>query len=249
MPSGGSAKFMTKADLVEALRKDADLSKTKADAVVDLFFDEMFNALSRGERVEIRDFVSFSVKDYKASTATNPKHRRKAEMKTFKKDLEAVHKEFDALIKKTKQLVDKVRKSAAEDLEKAQALVKPEVVAKRTANALKSLTKMMEKITASVEKFEKEQVAKRKKAKAKAKPAKKARVRKAAVKKPVAKKAKTVTDTDRVLNIINRSKKGVGVPTLTKKTGFDDKKVRDIINRTLKQGKIKRVGKGIYVGA
>lgn len=239
---------MTKADLVEALRKDTGLSKTKADAVVDLFLDEMFNALSRGERVEIRDFVSFSVKDYKASAATNPKHRRKAEMKTFKKDLEAVHKEFDALIKKTKQLVDKVRKSAAEDLEKAQALVKPEVIAKPTANALKSLTRTMEKITASVEKFEKEQVAKRKKTKAKAKP-KKVSVKKAAVKKPAVKKTKTVTDTDRVLNIINRSKKGVGVPTLTKKTGFDDKKVRDIINRTLKQGKIKRVGKGIYVGA
>ena len=61
-----------------------------------------------------------------------------------------------------------------------------------------------------------------------------------------AKKAKKVTDTNRVLNIIKRSKEGVGVPVLIKKTGFDDKKLRNIINRTLKQGKIKRVGKGVY---
>jgi septal ring factor EnvC (AmiA/AmiB activator) len=166
-------------------------------------------------------------------------------MKKLKKDLQTVTKEFDALITKTKQLVDKMRKSAADDLEKAQALVKPEVVARRTVDALKTLTKTMEKITAAVDKFEKKAATKRK-AKAKAKPAKKARAKKAAPKKPAAKKAKTVTATDQVLKIIKRSKKGVGVPTLIKKTGFDDSKVRNIINRTLKQGKIKRVGRGIY---
>jgi phage-related minor tail protein len=166
-------------------------------------------------------------------------------MKKLKKDLQTVTKEFDALITKTKQLVDKVRKSAADDLEKAQALVKPEVVARRTVDALKTLTKTMEKITAAVDKFEKKAATKRK-AKAKAKPAKKARAKKAAPKKPVAKKAKPVTATDQVLKIIKRSKKGTDVPTLIKKTGFDDKKVRNIINRTLKQGKIKRVGRGVY---
>ncbi len=157
-------------------------------------------------------------------------------------------KEFDALITKTKQLVDKMRKSAADDLEKAQALVKPEVVARRTVDALKTLTKTMEKITAAVDKFEKKAATKRK-AKAKAKPAKKARAKKAAPKKPSAKKAKTVTATDQVLKIIKRSKKGVDVPTLIKRTGFYDSKVRNIINRTLKQGKIKRVGRGVYVRA
>jgi hypothetical protein len=170
-------------------------------------------------------------------------------MKKFKKDLQVVSKEFDALMRKTRQLVDKVRKGVAEDLKKAQALVRPEVGAKRTADALKSLTKTMERITAGVEKFEKEQVAKRKKAKAKAKPAKKARVRKAAVKKPAVKKAKTLTATDQVLKIIKRSKKGVDVPTLVKKTGLAQTTVRNIVSRAAKQGKIKRVGRGIYVGA
>jgi hypothetical protein len=33
-----------------------------------------------------------------------------------------------------------------------------------------------------------------------------------------------------------------------KKTGFDQKKVRNILFRTYKQGKITRAEKGIYVG-
>ena len=70
---------------------------------------------------------------------------------------------------------------------------------------------------------------------------------KAVTQKAPAKVAKK-TDTDKVLEIINRSKKGVDTTTLMKKTGFDQKKVRNILNRTYKQGKITRVEKGIYVG-
>jgi predicted Rossmann fold nucleotide-binding protein DprA/Smf involved in DNA uptake len=70
---------------------------------------------------------------------------------------------------------------------------------------------------------------------------------KAVTKKAPAKGAK-LTDTDKVLAIINRSKKGVDTAALMKKTGFDQKKVRNMLNRTYKQGKITRVEKGIYVG-
>jgi hypothetical protein len=80
---------------------------------------------------------------------------------------------------------------------------------------------------------------------AKPKPVKKAAVQKA----PAKKKAVQVTATDQVLKIINRSKKGVDVPTLKKKTGFDDKKVRNIVFRAAKEGRIKKSGRGIYVGA
>jgi ATP-dependent RNA circularization protein (DNA/RNA ligase family) len=62
-------------------------------------------------------------------------------------------------------------------------------------------------------------------------------------------KAAKKTDTDKVLEIINRSKKGVDTATLMKKTGFNQKKVRNMLNRTYKQGKITRAEKGIYVGA
>ena len=69
-----------------------------------------------------------------------------------------------------------------------------------------------------------------------------------APKAPVKKKAGTVTATDQVLKIINRSKKGVDTATLMKKTGFNQKKVTNILHRSFKAGKIKRADKGIYIG-
>jgi hypothetical protein len=101
----------------------------------------------------------------------------------------------------------------------------------------------LEKLLKEVEKSEKAKPTKASKPKAvKAKSAKKA------PKTPTKKKAVEVTATDQVLNIINRLKKGVDTATLMKKTGFDEKKVRNIIFRTLKQGKIKKADRGIYVG-
>ncbi len=77
----------------------------------------------------------------------------------------------------------------------------------------------------------------------KAEPVKAKSVKKA----PVKKKASGLTDTDKVLNIIKRSKKGVSVQELIKKTGFNAKKIANIGHRTYKEGKIKRAGKGIYI--
>ena len=71
---------------------------------------------------------------------------------------------------------------------------------------------------------------------------------KPAEKTPATKRATKVTATDKVLKIINRSKKGVDTATIKKKTGFDDMKIRNIIFRTLKEGKIKRAGRGVYIG-
>jgi len=102
---------------------------------------------------------------------------------------------------------------------------------------LSKLVKQTEKLAAALEKAEKP----------KAKSVKTQTKATAVAKKAPAKAAKK-TDTDRVLAIINRSKKGLDTAALMKKTGFNQKKVRNILNRTYKQGKITRVEKGIYVG-
>jgi putative endonuclease len=68
-------------------------------------------------------------------------------------------------------------------------------------------------------------------------------------KAPAKKRAAKLTATDKVLRIINRSKKGVDGPTLVKKTGFNDKKIQNILFRNYKLGRIKRVDRGKYVGA
>ena len=62
-------------------------------------------------------------------------------------------------------------------------------------------------------------------------------------------KASQLTATEQILKIVGRSRKGVDVPELKAKTGFEDKKVRNIIFRASKEGKIKKIGRGIYIGA
>jgi len=64
---------MNKAELVEALRRETGLSRMKAEKVVEQFFDQMSDALARGDRVEIRGLCSFHVRQYKGYTGRNPK--------------------------------------------------------------------------------------------------------------------------------------------------------------------------------
>jgi putative endonuclease len=86
--------------------------------------------------------------------------------------------------------------------------------------------------------------------KAKAKPVKAKASKRVPVKKtPAIKRAAKLTATDQVLKIIKRSKKGVDVASLMKKTGFNEKKVWNILHRTYKQGRIKRLDRGKYIGA
>ena len=66
---------------------------------------------------------------------------------------------------------------------------------------------------------------------------------------PKAKAPKKVSDSDAVLAIIKRYKKGVDGATLRKKTGFEGRKMRDIVYRLKKRGKIKVEGKGVYLKA
>ena len=116
---------------------------------------------------------------------------------------------------------------------------------------LKTLTRKTEALAKKVDKLEKAQAAKKRKPKAKVTRKAPARKKVAVKKKPVAKKKKgaKLTATDQVVNIIKRSKKGVDAPTLMKKTGFGERTVRNILFKAGKQEKIKRAGRGVYVGA
>ncbi len=55
-----------------------------------------------------------------------------------------------------------------------------------------------------------------------------------------------MTDSDRVLRVMKKYTDGVDVATLKKRTRFEDKKIRNIVSRLNKKGKIKRASRGIY---
>lgn len=64
---------MNKSDLIAALAKEADLPLRKAEEIVNLVFETMSKALVEGNRIEIRGFGSFLVKEYRGYTGRNPK--------------------------------------------------------------------------------------------------------------------------------------------------------------------------------
>lgn len=78
------------------------------------------------------------------------------------------------------------------------------------------------------------------------------KVKKAAIVKGAARKKEArrgvagMTATEKTLAVIKRSSSGVDVAGLKAKTGFEDKKIRNIVFTLSKQGIIKRVGRGVY---
>jgi integration host factor subunit beta len=64
---------MNKLELISALKAEANMSKAEAAKVVQIFFENMSEAMARGERVEIRGLCSFFIKEYKSYTGRNPK--------------------------------------------------------------------------------------------------------------------------------------------------------------------------------
>jgi len=65
---------MTKSDLVDRLAsRSGNFSRKDIEVIVDTVFGSMADSLSRGEKVEIRGFGSFKVKQREGRNGRNPK--------------------------------------------------------------------------------------------------------------------------------------------------------------------------------
>jgi len=64
---------MTKAELVEEVAKSVELSKKDAEKIVNMVFDSIIDALHDGEKIELRGFGSFRLRERKARIGRNPK--------------------------------------------------------------------------------------------------------------------------------------------------------------------------------
>lgn len=64
---------MNKSELIKTLAEKNNLQTDEATRIVNVFFQSIKDALIRGDRVEIRGFGSFKVKDYQGYNGRNPK--------------------------------------------------------------------------------------------------------------------------------------------------------------------------------
>src|SRR5690606_33362589 len=64
-----------------------------------------------------------------------------------------------------------------------------------------------------------------------------------------ARSGSTETALDQVFDVIKKSKNGASFADIQSKTGFEDKKIRNVIFRLHKLGKIARKSRGVYIAA
>lgn len=64
---------MTKADLVDEVSNLTNLTKKETEVIVNTIFDNITEALVKGDKVELRGFGSFRIRQRNARKGRNPK--------------------------------------------------------------------------------------------------------------------------------------------------------------------------------
>ncbi|NCC24077.1 MAG: integration host factor subunit beta [Deltaproteobacteria bacterium] len=73
---------MNKSELIKALAEEHRIPVEEATVVVNTFFDAIKDSLVAGQRVEIRGFGSFKIKEYEGYRGRNPKTGEKVDVKS-----------------------------------------------------------------------------------------------------------------------------------------------------------------------
>jgi integration host factor subunit beta len=68
-----STGSMTKAELVEEVSRVSDLTKKHSEVIVETVFQSIIDALHRGEKIELRGFGSFRLRQREPRKGRNPK--------------------------------------------------------------------------------------------------------------------------------------------------------------------------------
>src|ERR1041384_2733860 len=71
---------MTKADLVEEVSRVTELTRKDSEVIVDTLFESVIKALRTGDKLEVRGFGSFRVRQRNARVGRNPKTGEKVEV-------------------------------------------------------------------------------------------------------------------------------------------------------------------------
>ncbi len=72
---------MKKSDVISVLAVRENLSSAEAKRILQLIFDGFKDALARGERIEIRGFGNFAMRDYGTYKGRNPRTGGEVEVK------------------------------------------------------------------------------------------------------------------------------------------------------------------------
>jgi integration host factor subunit beta len=95
---------MTKSELIDAVAARGELTKARAELVVNCVFDTMIEAMRRGEGIEIRGFGSLTVRPYKPYEGRNPRTGQPVEVPAKRLPFFKVGKELRELVNASRHL-------------------------------------------------------------------------------------------------------------------------------------------------
>jgi len=75
---------MNTSDLIEALAAKENLTEKQARDIIKMIFNGFADTLKNGDRIEIRGFGSFTVREYKAYEGRNPRTGKKVDVRPKK---------------------------------------------------------------------------------------------------------------------------------------------------------------------
>jgi integration host factor subunit beta len=109
---------MTKADLVEEVATVTGLTRKDSEVIVDTLFESVIKALRAGDKLEVRGFGSFRVRQRNARVGRNPKTGEKVEVPAKRVPY----------FKPSKELKDLINQMSAPVVEETPSIPEPPVV-------------------------------------------------------------------------------------------------------------------------
>ena len=95
---------MTKAELIEEVSRVSNLTKKHSEIIVDTVFKSVINALHRGEKIELRGFGSFRIRQRESRKGRNPKTGEKVDVPAKKVPYFKPGKELKELINREEEV-------------------------------------------------------------------------------------------------------------------------------------------------
>jgi integration host factor subunit beta len=71
---------MTKADLIEKISRDLDMTRKDSEMIIEAIFDSVVRALRAGDKAEIRGLGSFRTRQRQPRVGRNPKTGERVEV-------------------------------------------------------------------------------------------------------------------------------------------------------------------------
>ena len=108
LPGGGDF-LMTKAELVERVANQINLTKKQTEVVVNTVFSSITESLAEGKKVELRGFGSFRIRQRNARVGRNPKSGQKVEVPSKKVPFFKAGKELRELVDEHEKAQEEVK--------------------------------------------------------------------------------------------------------------------------------------------